>query len=562
MSQFTATETDHLNHNPYGNSTFSSSDISFGDLPTPRPTSGDFDGLNRSLSEQRIAQDEKNEYEYFEDWEVGSRYKLFRILGHGSYGEVVEGFDTITCRKVAIKRIQNIFDQPMDAKRVYREIHILRNMNHPHIIRLLDVVAPHMNELFLESHPTKKPTVDIDTMGVSSNNREVGIAYPSQEEQTPDDDRGKSANPKMKLTPKKRGRNRRLHTSGDRELDDIYLVFEFVDTDLYKLILSAQFLTTQHIQTFMQQMLMGVKYLHSANVIHRDIKPANILVNENCSLKICDFGLSRIVDSESIGRSDRCDDPIVGVERGTWSIPPRPLSRCLTRHVVTRWYRAPELILLQDYTAAVDVWALGCVFAELLSMQQESVRDCEDRVPLFPGKSCPSLSGDGLRKLPDGQQIETSADRLDQLSVIFDIIGTPTEKEICAIPDASTRDYLRSMPLKPGKKLESIYPGADASAIQLLKAMLAFNPAVRISVDEALKHEFLSSLKWDGGVTVASEKMCVSVEGVGETIEELKRKVYMEIMMYRPKSPPSPPICQDSPPTATLVNKMGATGVR
>lgn len=74
-------------------------------------------------------------------------------------------------------------------------------------------------------------------------------------------------------------------------------VFEFVDTDLYKLILSEQYLSTEHIQTFLYQLLCGLKYMHSAHVIHRDMKPANILLNEDCSLRICDFGLSRILSA-------------------------------------------------------------------------------------------------------------------------------------------------------------------------------------------------------------------------------------------------------------------------
>jgi len=78
------------------------------------------------------------------------------------------------------------------------------------------------------------------------------------------------------------------------EFNDLYLVFEYVDTDLYKLIMSPQFLTRDHIQTFLWSLLIGLKYIHSFTIIHRDLKPANILLNEDCSLKICDFGLSRI----------------------------------------------------------------------------------------------------------------------------------------------------------------------------------------------------------------------------------------------------------------------------
>lgn len=105
---------------------------------------------------------------------------------------------------------------------------------------------------------------------------------------------------------------------------------------------------------------------------------------------------------------------------------PRPnLSRQLTKHVVTRWYRAPELILIQPYASAVDIWSLGCIFGELLSMQEGSVPTYQDRVPLFPGGSCYPLSGDHISSNAD--------ERLDQLSVIFSVIGMPSEEDLKSI---------------------------------------------------------------------------------------------------------------------------------
>jgi mitogen-activated protein kinase 1/3 len=128
---------------------------------------------------------------------------------------------------------------------------------------------------------------------------------------------------------------------------------------------------------------------------------------------------------------------------------PRPqLKRQLTRHVVTRWYRAPELILLQEYTSAVDVWSAGCIFAELLGMQKESVKDYHDRVALFPGKSCYPLSGD----LRDHEKSSFEGDResVDQLSVIFDVIGSPIDSDIDQIADPKTREFLHTLePQRP-----------------------------------------------------------------------------------------------------------------
>lgn len=161
------------------------------------------------------------------------------------------------------------------------------------------------------------------------------------------------------------------------------------------------------------------------------------------------------------------------------------MTRQLTKHVVTRWYRAPELILIQPYTSAVDIWSLGCILAELLSMQEGSVPGYQDRVPLFPGGSCYPLSGEG-----DSIKKE---ERLDQLSVILAVIGTPLPEDVESVGNANY--YIKTLTRQPSKSLESIYPAADRAAIDLLKMMLQFNPKKRCTTDEALEHKFLSGVR-------------------------------------------------------------------
>lgn len=135
------------------------------------------------------------------------------------------------------------------------------------------------------------------------------------------------------------------------DFDDIYIVTDLMETDLHKVIYSKQVLNDEHHQYFSYQILRGLLYLHSANVVHRDLKPSNILVNKNCDLKICDFGLAR-------GFGNNEDDPT------------------LTDYVVTRWYRAPEVVLLaSEYTKSIDVWSVGCIHCELIG-----------RKPIFTGK--------------------------------------------------------------------------------------------------------------------------------------------------------------------------------
>ncbi|CDJ69294.1 CMGC kinase, MAPK family, putative [Eimeria necatrix] len=151
------------------------------------------------------------------------------------------------------------------------------------------------------------------------------------------------------------------------KFDEMYVVLEIADSDFKKLFRAPVYLTELHIKTLLYNLLVGVKYVHSAGILHRDLKPANCLVNQDCSVKVCDFGLARTMDFPE-GHNSHCpvaqqDDDIVNVTHT------KNLKRQLTGHVVTRWYRAPELILLaENYTEAIDVWSIGCIFSELLSM--------------------------------------------------------------------------------------------------------------------------------------------------------------------------------------------------
>ena len=136
-----------------------------------------------------------------------------------------------------------------------------------------------------------------------------------------------------------------------------YLVQELMEADLHQIIRSQQPLTDAHYIFFIYQLCRGLKYIHSANVLHRDLKPGNLLVNADCELKICDFGLARGMSEEVI---------------------PKKGEGLMTEYVATRWYRAPEIMLSYKlYTKAIDMWSVGCIFAELISRQ-----------PLFKGRDC------------------------------------------------------------------------------------------------------------------------------------------------------------------------------
>ena len=258
--------------------------------------------------------------------------------------------NTETDKKVAIKRMDDIFDDEIDCKRILREITLLRKLKHPCIVNLIEMLAP--------SDPDKFTTV--------------------------------------------------------------YMVLEYAETDMKKLLKSSLNLEMLHIVTMVYNLLCALKYLHESKVIHRDLKPANVLVNEDCSIKLCDFGLARSLtnikansemimkkeDHKMTGGAERANEPVKEektetseekkemADRLTKTKDARKnIRRELTDHVVTRWYRAPEIILLEkDYGAAIDMWAVGCIFAELLGTMKENSPTFLDRKPLFPGKSCFPLS--------------------------------------------------------------------------------------------------------------------------------------------------------------------------
>lgn len=136
-------------------------------------------------------------------------------------------------------------------------------------------------------------------------------------------------------------------------LYSLIVLQELMETDMHRVI-RTQDLSDDHCQYFIYQTLRALKAMHSANVLHRDLKPSNLLLNANCDLKVCDFGLARSAASTEDN------------------------SGFMTEYVATRWYRAPEIMLtFKEYTKAIDVWSVGCILAEMLSGK-----------PLFPGKDC------------------------------------------------------------------------------------------------------------------------------------------------------------------------------
>ncbi|CAD5120444.1 DgyrCDS9014 [Dimorphilus gyrociliatus] len=232
-----------------------------------------------------------------------------------------------------------------------------------------------------------------------------------------------------------------MQHSKDGKIFDVYIVLDFMDTDLHNLIQSKQALSMEHIRYFLYQMLCGLKYIHSASVLHRDLKPSNILVNENCLLKIGDFGLARGLSNKNLVTDTT--------------------NFLMTQYVATRWYRAPELLLgTTHYTFSVDLWSVGCILAEMFRRKQ-----------LFPGRSFP-----------------------EQLDKVLTTTGLPPESILKHAP-ANLQNFIndRYKNLKL-KSLETEIPVIDPLAFDLLTKLLKSDPEERPTAIESLNHPFLSKL--------------------------------------------------------------------
>ncbi|KAL0429536.1 UNVERIFIED_CONTAM: Mitogen-activated protein kinase [Sesamum radiatum] len=390
------------------------------------------------------------ETEFFTEYGEGSRYQVQEVVGKGSYGVVGSAIDTHTGERVAIKKINDVFEHVSDATRILREIKLLRLLRHPDIVEIKHIMLP-----------------------------------PSR-----------------------------------REFRDIYVVFELMESDLHQVIKANEDLSPEHYQFFLYQLLRGLKYIHTANVFHRDLKPKNILANADCKLKICDFGLARVSFNDA------------------------PSAIFWTDYVATRWYRAPELcgsffskdlhsftvcyangialptclypflkcgekilvdfvLCLRRYTPAIDIWSIGCIFAEMLTGK-----------PLFPGKNV-----------------------VHQLDLMTDLLGTPPPESIARIRNEKARRYLSSMRKKPPVPFAQKFPNVDPLALRLLERLLAFDPKDRPTAEEALGDPYFRGLANVGREpsTQPISKLEFEFERKKLTKDDVRELIYREILEYHPQ---------------------------
>lgn len=314
--------------------------------------------------------------------------------------------------------------------------------------------------------------------------------------------------------------------------NEVYFCMECCDTDFKKLIKQDLQLEGVMIHVLTYNLLKGLKYIHSAGIYHRDLKPANCLTNRDCCVKICDFGLARAVIEPPVALSSTPREAVEPDENGEVPVvaATQRLKRHLTQHVVTRWYRAPELILLQEsYTEAIDMWSVGCIFAELLQLLPDGI-SCDERSPLFPGATSFPLSPD--RKHKHDYRFHSRSGS-DQLNKIFDLIGSPQASDINEITRSDAKRYVETFEARPGVGLSTRFPYADEMSLDLLGKMLVFNPKARISVQAALEHELLSAVRTPEEETTSTEVVMLEFDKERDLDEPSLRRLYgVEIRRY------------------------------
>lgn len=338
-----------------------------------------------------------------------------QTLGKGAYGEVFLCTDSKDGSQVAVKTIRDFARDPLFGKRILREIRILAVLEHPNLLKLVDLLP--------------------------------GSAGP--------------------------------------DINDVYILMPYMHLDLHKVIYKTKTaLSEAHRQAFSCQILRGLKYLHSAGVVHRDLKPSNILVNKDCTLRIADLGLAR-------GRSGADEE--------------------LTDYVVTRWYRAPELMLLPSgYFEAVDLWSVGCIHVELMK-----------RKPLFPGEN----HVDMLRRVAGvigfcrERDLAWCGKHLSEVQNFVDTLGVPNW------PMGSAEDPLESR----------LGPEASETCIDFVRQLLMFDPTKRISAGEALAHRYLIHLADPAGETVAQEQFAWDFDNFEATKKALQERIFLECARRHPE---------------------------
>lgn len=358
------------------------------------------------------------------EFTVDVRYRNFKLIGSGSYGIVVSAIDSTIDARVAIKKVLNAFSNSRMARNVLREIRLLRHLNHPHIVQLLDIDVPRLYEAW----------------------------------------------------------------------DEVYLVTPLLHTDLREA-LKQGLCTDQRVKKKIAfQLLQALEHMHSLGIMHRDVKSRNVLLDEQFNVQLCDLGRSRFYSK-----------PVQELEVDVSVQEPE-----LTGGVSTVIQSAPELAVGAPYDAEVDIWAAGCVIAEMVHPEHNFLFDHTNT------------------KL--------------HLREIIDVVGYPTEDELKGLPELGTW-YIKMHRSKntagENRIAELLGQGAEAVVVDLLEKMLKITSKDRITATDALRHEWFNEIRESVGGEVEREgyDFAMSEPPVKTGKEQLKNLVWQEVVAYHPEAP-------------------------
>jgi len=261
---------------------------------------------------------------------------------------------------------------------------------------------------------------------------------------------------------------------------DIYLVFDFMETDLHAVI-RANILEPVHKQFIVYQTLKALLFCHTGDLLHRDLKPSNLLLNEECLLKVADFGLARSLKAMKTAEES---------------------ASVLTDYVATRWYRAPEILLgATNYDKGVDMWAVGCIIAEMFIGK-----------PLLPGNST-----------------------MNQLEKTVAVTGQPSAADIDAIGSPFASTMLQSF--SPGSiapiDLRVQMKDAPDEAVDMCRNLLTFNPRTRLTVQQALDHPYMAPFK-TGTEKTCPFKLAIPIDDdIKYSVNDYRERLYQMVVTNR-----------------------------
>ncbi|KAK0146280.1 Mitogen-activated protein kinase 13 [Merluccius polli] len=289
---------------------------------------------------------------------------------------------------------------------------------------------------------------------------------------------------------------------GFDDFHDFYLVMPYMFTDLSKV---RGNLSEDKVQFLVYQMLCGLRYIHKAGIIHRDLKPGNLAVNEDCELKILDFGLARSTDAE------------------------------MTGYVVTRWYRAPEVILnwmhysqtgkttidvVYYYHDPLDIWSVGCIMAEMINGKT-----------LFKGKDCILFMW--MSVILFLSKTGSWGKYMDQLTQIMKVTGVPGQDFIHKLDSPEAKSYMKNLPKYPRKNFPTLFPRASLQAIDLLEKMLVLDGDERPTAELALEHPYFDTLR-DSEDCPEPQPYDDSHDNATLSLEEWKQLCFREVKSFVP----------------------------